>query len=127
VEPTGSARTAHTLDTASLVCPPPPRPRPCLGAQNNHWMESLDYRYHTVHTNSSLARADVDDPQSYTILVAHSDPNADGSFRGNWIETVGHECGTMCFRWVAPEVSDEKLPYPKVEVLTMEELMMSHP
>ena len=57
-------------------------------------MESLDYRYHTVHTNSSLARPNDDDDSSYTIIVSHEDPNSGGHFYGNWIETTGHECGT---------------------------------
>ena len=86
-------------------------------------MESLDYRYHTVHTNSALARADDDGSGWYTILVSHEDPNADGIFRGNWIETVGHTCGTMCFRWVAPGVGDEALPHPQAEELPLDELM----
>ena len=84
---------------------------------NNHWMESLDYRYHRVHTNSSLARADEGEPAAFTLIVAHRDPNpaaantttrsrGKGSkgFKGNWINTVGHSCGTMCFRYIAPEV-----------------------
>lgn len=66
---------------------------------NNHWMESLDYRYHPVHVNSAMARMNADG--TYTIIVAHVDPNASSStFVGNWISTAGHECGTMCFRWV---------------------------
>ena len=102
------------------------RPPPCRAWNfqlNNHWMESLDYRYHRVHTNSTLARPDEDDPGAVTILVSHSDPNADGVFRGNHIETVGHTCGTMCFRWIAPRVPDELLPHPVAEVLSFDELM----
>eukprot|EP00900_Chrysochromulina_parva_P019870 jgi/Chrpa1/27885/Chrysochromulina_OHIO_Genome00008626-RA len=102
------------------------RPPPCRAWNfqlNNHWMESLDYRYHRVHTNSTLARPDEDDPGAVTVLVSHSDPNADGVFRGNHIETVGHTCGTMCFRWIAPRVPDELLPHPVAEVLSFDELM----
>ena len=91
---------------------------------NNHWMESLDYRHHTVHTNGALATPDAGDAERYTIIVSHVDPNADASrgWRGNWIETVGHECGTMCFRWVAPRVEDALLPHPSVEVVRVEAL-----
>ena len=39
-------------------------------------MESLDYRHHTVHTNSTLARPDREDANTYTILVSHDDPNS---------------------------------------------------
>ena len=102
------------------------RPAPCRAWNfqlNNHWMESLDYRYHNVHTNSTLARPDDDDDASYTILVAHDDPNADGCFRGNWIQTTGHECGTMCFRWIAPRVPDDQLVHPKTDVCTLDALM----
>ena len=95
----------------------PPRCR-CWNFQlNNHWMESLDYRHHAVHTNSTLARPNPSHDGDYTIIVSHDDPNADGVFRGNWIECTGHECGTMCFRWVAPEVDDALLPQPKVELV----------
>jgi hypothetical protein len=56
---------------------------------NNHWMESLDYRYHKVHTNSVLAAPDHQhapttaapaagtptDPVSFTLIVAHHPPH----------------------------------------------------
>jgi hypothetical protein len=60
---------------------------------NNHWMESLDYRYFHIHVNSKTARYREDG--SVRIVVAHSDPGVP-----NWIETAGHDRGTMCFRWV---------------------------
>jgi len=106
------------------------RPPPCRAWNfqlNNHWMESLDYRYHQVHTNSTLARPDDDAPHCYTLIVSHEDPNSDGHFRGNWIETTGHKCGTMCFRWIAPRVPDEQLPHPKAHVLSLETLLRMHP
>ncbi len=98
----------------------PPRCR-CWNFQlNNHWMESLDYRHHAVHTNSTLARPDDADGGAYTLIVAHDDPNRGGAFVGNWIDTVGHSCGTMCFRWVAPEVDGDQLPSPRVAVEKLE-------
>ena len=60
---------------------------------NNHWMESLDYRHYRIHTNKHLAH--YEDDRSIRLIVAHEDPG-----RPNWIETAGHTCGTMCFRWV---------------------------
>lgn len=63
---------------------------------NNHWMESLDYRHHRIHTNSALAHVEPDG--SIRVVVAHEDPG-----HPNWIRTVGHTFGTMCFRWVRPE------------------------
>ncbi len=63
---------------------------------NNHWMESLDYRYFRIHTNSARATQRADG--SVRVVVAHQDPGVD-----NWLETAGHTFGTMCFRWVRPE------------------------
>ncbi len=60
---------------------------------NNYWMESLDYRYFQVHVNKHTAKYEPDG--SVRIIVAHQDPGLP-----NWINTVGHESGTMCFRWV---------------------------
>jgi len=127
------------------------RPPPCRSWNfqlNNHWMESLDYRYHPVHTNSTLARYDenethggpetdetggrggeTDKPVAasgpwVTIVVAHTDPNvAAGRFVGNWVSTVRHGCGTMCFRWVAPRVGDDALPQPRANVVRFDELV----
>lgn len=113
-------RIEHEQALCIKVRPPTCR---CWNFQlNNHWMESLDYRYHPVHTNSTLARADSDDAGAFTIIVAHADPNADGQYHGNWISTVGHTCGTMCFRFVAPKVPDAELPHPRVSVVSFEAL-----
>ena len=60
---------------------------------NNYWMESLDYRHFTIHTNNHLASYEADG--SVRIVVAHTDPGL-----ANWITTAGHSSGTMCFRWV---------------------------
>jgi hypothetical protein len=62
---------------------------------NNHWMESLDYRYFTIHTNA--ARATPRPDGSIRIVVSPRDPGVP-----NWLETAGHAFGTMCFRWVQP-------------------------
>jgi hypothetical protein len=63
---------------------------------NNYWMESLDYRYHTVCINDFSAKAEKDG--SVTVVVAHKDPG-----HPNWIQTAGHNEGTMCWRWYRPE------------------------
>ena len=60
---------------------------------NNYWMESLDYRYHTIHTNKHLAHYEQDG--SIRLVVAHADPGLP-----NWLNTAGHSSGTMCFRWI---------------------------
>jgi hypothetical protein len=59
---------------------------------NNYWMESLDYRYFTVCINKSSAVYEPDG--SVKVVVAHSNPGLP-----NWINTCGHNEGTMCWRW----------------------------
>eukprot|EP00041_Stephanoeca_diplocostata_P026506 m.716017 g.716017 ORF g.716017 m.716017 type:complete len:142 (+) comp22981_c0_seq4:398-823(+) len=41
---------------------------------NNYWMESLDYRYNTVHCNKATARYGTDG--SIRIVVSHQPPPA---------------------------------------------------
>ena len=78
---------------------------------NNYWMESLDYRYHTIHTNKHLAHREEDG--SIRLVVAHEDPGLP-----NWIETAGHTCGTMCFRWIRAEAH----PQPQTRLVKFPEL-----
>jgi hypothetical protein len=59
---------------------------------NNYWMESLDYRYFNICLNKAGARYEKDD--SLMVVVSHTDPG-----HPNWIETCGHNEGTMCWRW----------------------------
>ena len=72
---------------------------------NNYWMESLDYRYHRIHTNKHLAR--YEDDGSVRIVVSHVNPGLP-----NWLETTGHTSGTMCFRWIRAD--DPVQPATKV-------------
>ena len=58
-------------------------------------MESLDYRYHQIHTNKHLAHYRNDG--SVQIVVAHDDP---GPACPNWLTTAGHTRGAMLFRYV---------------------------
>jgi hypothetical protein len=60
---------------------------------NNWWMESLDYRHHRIHHNKHSARHDADG--GVTLVLSHRDPG-----HANWLETAGHDKGTMCLRWV---------------------------
>lgn len=60
---------------------------------NNWWFESLDYRYHRIHHNIHSAKPDADG--GVTMILAHRDPG-----HPNWLETTGHDSGTMCMRWV---------------------------
>ena len=78
---------------------------------NNHWMESLDYRYHRIDLNHHAAVAAEDG--TVRIIVAHRDPGLP-----NWIDTASHRRGTMCLRWVRAETH----PEPRVRVSPLSEL-----
>ncbi|MEM9667770.1 MAG: DUF1214 domain-containing protein [Pseudomonadota bacterium] len=80
---------------------------------NNYWMESLDYTRHTIHTNKHLATYREDG--SVVVIVAHKDPELVNT---NWISTVGHELGTMCWRWVRASSK----PVPKTRVVKFDDL-----
>ena len=69
----------------------------CLG---NFWYATLDYAYHQSSLNGSQARFDEDG--ACRIVVSRSDPSL-----ANWLDTVGHEEGTITFRWLlADEVPE---------------------
>jgi hypothetical protein len=74
-------------------------------------MESLDYRYHTISINRHSAK--LDPSGAVRVVVAHRDPGI-----ANWIETVGHSEGTMCWRWV--RAKDH--PQPMTRVVQLEDL-----
>lgn len=81
---------------------------------NNYWMESLDYRYHTICVNK--ATAVYNDDASVRIIVSHQDPG-----RTNWIETCGHHEGTMLWRWY--RLKPGELPVqPECKVIKFSEL-----
>lgn len=78
---------------------------------NNYWMESLEYRYHRIHLNSATCAYERDG--RLRIVVAHRDPGV-----RNWLSTVGHDQGTMCFRWVRAK----EHPVPDTRVVKFDEL-----
>jgi hypothetical protein len=61
---------------------------------NNYWMESLDYRYFSICISKGNAVYQPDG--SVRIIVSQTDPGLEGV---NWLETCGHNEGTMCWRW----------------------------
>jgi hypothetical protein len=67
---------------------------------NNHWMESLDYRYHTIALNHAQVKRRPDG--SVRLVIAHEDPGVP-----NWLETAGHRRGTLCLRWVGAKEHPE--------------------
>ncbi|RJF93148.1 DUF1214 domain-containing protein [Sphingomonas cavernae] len=72
---------------------------------DNYWMESLDYRYHRIHVNGHSAR--LNDDGTLTLIIADHDPGY-----GNWIDTAGHDRGTMLLRWTG--ATDHPIPETKV-------------
>jgi hypothetical protein len=77
----------------------------------NHWLESLDYRYHKVHVNKLTAAVGPDG--AVQIVVAHRDPG-----HPNWIETCGHRRGSMCVRWIRAT----EHPDPRTRVVPFAEI-----
>jgi len=73
---------------------PPGRCRAWNFQLSNHWMESLDYRYHRICINNHGARLEADG--SVRIVVSHL---ADGP-HPNWLTTAGHSHGGMLLRYV---------------------------
>jgi hypothetical protein len=78
---------------------------------DNHWMESLDYRYLPVCVNKHTARYNADG--SVTFVIGSSDRG-----RGNFLDTAGHQCGTMLLRWTRAQ----QHPIPKCRVVKLADL-----
>lgn len=79
---------------------------------DNYWMESLDYRYFRIHINKHTAQIDADG--RVRIIIAHRDPGVP-----NWLQTAGHDRGTLCFRWVG--ASEIVHPTTRVVKLAVED------
>ncbi|HIF99629.1 MAG TPA: DUF1214 domain-containing protein [Myxococcales bacterium] len=79
---------------------------------NNHWMESLDYRYHRIDLNHHAAVQAADG--TVRLIVAHKDPGLP-----NWLDTASHRRGTMCLRWIRAQTH----PQPVTRVLPLADLV----
>lgn len=80
---------------------------------NNHWMESLDYRYHPIAVNKH--GADYRPDGSVRVVVSSQRPAALDAHT-NWLTTDAHRRGTMCWRWVR---ADEN-PAPQTRVVELD-------
>jgi hypothetical protein len=78
---------------------------------NNYWLESLDYQHHDIDLNHTQAHYEPDG--SFRLVVAHEDPGVP-----NWIQTAGHEHGTMGLRWVKAT----EYPKPDCQVVPLSEV-----
>jgi hypothetical protein len=92
-------------DEALVIEATPPECETWNFQLNNHWMESLDYRYFPISVNKHTAGYREDG--SVRVVVAHEDPGT-----GNWIDTCGHDRGTMCWRWIRADAHPE--PHTRV-------------
>ncbi len=86
-------------DEALVVEVTPPVCEYWMIALHNHWMETLDYVHHQATLNCHSAQLEPDG--SVRFVVAHRDPGVP-----NWLDTAGHERGTVGVRWVGPDVVD---------------------
>ncbi len=98
-------------DQALVIEATPPRCDYWNFQLGNIWAESLDYRFRRVHVNSQTAA--LRDDGSFRLVVAHTDPGC-----ANWMDTSGHDHGTMCVRWVRAESH----PEPRCRVVKLSEL-----
>jgi len=77
---------------------------------NNHWLESLDYRYFDICINNASANLESDG--SLIVLVSSKNPGA-----SNWLDVAHHESGTMTLRWV----NSSAFPLPETEVINLKD------
>jgi hypothetical protein len=85
------------------------RPPACdywMIALHNHWMETLDYRFHQITLNSHSA--EIRDDGTVECVIAHRDPGV-----ANWLDTAGHRRGIVGVRWVGDDV-EEVVPATRV-------------
>ncbi len=100
-------------DEALVVEVTPPACEYWMIALHNHWMETLDYVHHQSTLNCHSARLEPDG--SVRFVVSHVDPGVP-----NWLDTAGHQRGTVGVRWVGPDVVDV---LPATRVVTLDSLV----
>ena len=110
-------------DEALVISVTPPEVDHWNFQLNNHWMESLDYRYYKIHVNKHTANYRKDG--SVRVVVTHKDPQLlpgiEKAGEYDWIHTTGHNVGTMLWRWIRPK-TEVGLPQPRTEVVKVSEL-----
>jgi hypothetical protein len=100
-------------DEALVVEVTPPECEYWMIALHNHWMETLDYVHHQSTLNCHSAQLEPDG--SVRFVVSHIDPGVP-----NWLDTTGHQRGTVGVRWVGPDVVDV---LPATRVVTLDSLV----
>ncbi len=82
----------------------------------NYWLESLDYRYYPVHLNKLIAKYRGDG--SVRIVIAKTNPETLGIKTDNWMDSCGHNEGTMCVRWIRAK----EHPQPNTKLIKLKDL-----
>lgn len=82
---------------------------------DNWWMESFDYRFCAATLNKHSAQVRPD--RNVKIIVAAADPG-----QGNWLDTCGHDEGTLLLRWAGASSH----PLPATRVVRLEALQEEH-
>lgn len=101
-------------DEALVITVEPPECDSWNFQLNNYWMESLDYRYHTICISKGTALYEPDG--SIKVIVTDKDPGVK-----NWLNTCNHLEGTMCWRWYRLEKEGTEIQ-PTCEVVKFESL-----
>src|SRR5438445_13891895 len=81
-------------------------------ALHNHWMETLDYRFHPITLNNATAHVAADG--SVRVVVATRDPGVP-----NWLSMAGHARGVLGVRWVGKDIDDV---IPTTRVVSLDDL-----
>ena len=92
-------------DEALIIRATPPECEGWNFQLNNVWMESLDYRHHTIHVNNKSAVPTAEG--SVEIVVSQACPVSK-----HWIDTASHSQGTMLCRWTGAK--DHPIPTTEV-------------
>ncbi|MDH4171460.1 MAG: hypothetical protein OEW42_17900 [Acidimicrobiia bacterium] len=105
-------------DEALVIEFTPPECEYWMIGLHNHWMETLDYRYHQVALNGGTAEVGADG--FVRCVVAGRDPGVP-----NWLDTAGHVVGTVGVRWVGDSVPESGAPgdvVPTTRVMAVAEI-----
>ncbi len=89
----------------------PPKCRHWSVSLATWWWEAIDFTSRQTSLNGAQARLDSDGV--FRAVIAHRDPGVP-----NWLDTAGHQRGTLIARFVWPETS----PEPVFRVVKWEEL-----
>jgi hypothetical protein len=105
----------------ALVITVPVSDAPYLGFQlGSMWYISLDYINHQTSLNNTQAQADPDG--KVRIVVADQNPGIT-----NWVETLGHRCGFLQFRWQRVSRQLTEADGPTVELVDFDAIPAALP